>query len=64
LLGLEKHLLEEACLGSISECFEPEAPFRPVCAPAQAWSVAEVFRLRTRLQHQPAGAVRPSSPAQ
>jgi predicted glycogen debranching enzyme len=49
LHGLEAHLLEEGCLGSISECFEAEAPFRPVAAPAQAWSVAEVLRVRMRL---------------
>jgi predicted glycogen debranching enzyme len=49
LLGLETHLLQAGCLGSISECFEAEAPFRPVGAPAQAWSVAEVLRVRARL---------------
>jgi len=37
------------CLGQLSECFEPEPPFRPVGAPAQAWSVAEVLRVRLRL---------------
>jgi glycogen debranching enzyme len=49
LRGLEAHLLEAGCLSSISECFEAEPPFRPVGAPAQAWSVAEVLRVRTRL---------------
>ena len=44
LRGLEKHL-EEACLGTVSEIFEPEPPHRPVGAPAQAWSVAELLRL-------------------
>jgi predicted glycogen debranching enzyme len=36
--------LEEAGLGSISEIFEAEPPFRPVGCIAQAWSVAEVLR--------------------
>jgi predicted glycogen debranching enzyme len=49
LQRLEAHLVEAGCLGSISECFEAEAPFRPVGAPAQAWSVGEVFRVRARL---------------
>jgi predicted glycogen debranching enzyme len=53
LRGLEVHLVEAGCLGSISECFEAEAPFRPVGAPAQAWSVGEVFRVRTRLLGAP-----------
>ena len=37
------------CLGQLSECFEPEPPFRPVGAPAQAWSVAEALRILVRL---------------
>jgi predicted glycogen debranching enzyme len=36
--------LQEAGLGTISEIFEPEPPFRPVGCIAQAWSVAEVLR--------------------
>ena len=36
--------LAEAGLGSISEIFEAEPPFRPVGCIAQAWSVAEVLR--------------------
>ena len=36
--------LTEAGLGTISEIFEPEPPFRPVGCIAQAWSVAEVLR--------------------
>jgi predicted glycogen debranching enzyme len=36
--------LTEAGLGSISEIFEAEPPFRPVGCIAQAWSVAEVLR--------------------
>jgi predicted glycogen debranching enzyme len=41
--------MEAGCLGQLPECFEPEPPFRPVGAPAQAWSVAEVLRVLVRL---------------
>jgi len=37
------HLLD-AGLGTISEVFEPEPPYRPVGCIAQAWSVGEVLR--------------------
>jgi predicted glycogen debranching enzyme len=40
--------MESGCLGQVPECFEPEPPFRPVGAPAQAWSVAEVLRVLVR----------------
>jgi predicted glycogen debranching enzyme len=43
LEGFEPHL-GEACLGSISEIFDAEAPFTPRGCVAQAWSVAEVLR--------------------
>src|SRR5262245_19005956 len=43
LEGLIGHL-DEACLGSISEVFDAEAPFTPRGCIAQAWSVAEVLR--------------------
>jgi len=36
--------LAEAGLGTISEIFEPEPPYRPSGCIAQAWSVAEVLR--------------------
>jgi predicted glycogen debranching enzyme len=36
--------LTDAGLGSISEIFEPEPPYRPVGCIAQAWSVAEILR--------------------
>jgi glycogen debranching enzyme len=50
LRGLERHLAEEGCLGQISEILEPEPPYRPVGAPAQAWSVAEILHvLQTEL---------------
>jgi glycogen debranching enzyme len=36
--------LDQACVGSISEIFDAEAPFSPRGCIAQAWSVAEVLR--------------------
>jgi predicted glycogen debranching enzyme len=36
--------LSDAGLGTISEIFEPEPPYRPVGCVAQAWSVAEILR--------------------
>ena len=36
--------LSEAGLGTVSEIFEPEPPYRPVGCISQAWSVAEVLR--------------------
>ena len=44
LAPLEVHL-GEALLGSVSEVFDAEPPFRPGGCPAQAWSVAELLRL-------------------
>jgi predicted glycogen debranching enzyme len=41
--GFRAHL-GEACLGTISEIFDAEAPFTPRGCVAQAWSVAEVLR--------------------
>ena len=43
-LGGFKNHLNEACVGSISEIFDAEAPFTPRGCVAQAWSVAEVLR--------------------
>jgi predicted glycogen debranching enzyme len=43
LEGFVPHL-DEACVGSISEIFDAEPPFRPRGCVAQAWSVAEVLR--------------------
>jgi predicted glycogen debranching enzyme len=41
--GLLNHL-NEACVGSMSEVFDAEAPFIPRGCIAQAWTVAEVLR--------------------
>ena len=45
--GFKNHL-PEACIGSISEVFDAEAPFTPRGCIAQAWSVAEVLRCWTK----------------
>ena len=47
--GLIRHM-REACIGSISEIFDAEAPFTPRGCVAQAWSVAEVLRAWSLLQ--------------
>ncbi len=43
LAGFVAHL-NEACIGSIGEVFDAEAPYTPRGCVAQAWSVAEVLR--------------------
>jgi predicted glycogen debranching enzyme len=52
LLGYAPHL-GEACLGSISEVFDAEPPFKPRGCISQAWSIAEV--LRCWIKTAPAG---------
>jgi predicted glycogen debranching enzyme len=46
--GFAAHL-DEACIGSISEIFDAEAPFAARGCVAQAWSVAEVLRAWVKL---------------
>jgi predicted glycogen debranching enzyme len=46
--GFTRHL-NDACVGSISEVFDAEAPYTPRACIAQAWSVAEVLRVRAKL---------------
>jgi glycogen debranching enzyme len=48
LEGFIPHL-DAACIGSISEVFDAEAPFTPRGCMAQAWSVAEVLRAWVKL---------------
>ena len=48
LEGFVPHL-DEACIGSISEVFDAEAPYTPRGCIAQAWSVAEVLRAWVKL---------------
>jgi predicted glycogen debranching enzyme len=43
----EAHLTD-ACVGSISEIFDAEAPYVPRGCVAQAWSIAEVLRCRLK----------------
>ena len=43
LAGFDRHL-SEACVGSISEVFDADAPYHPRGCVAQAWSVAEALR--------------------
>ena len=43
LAGFADHL-NEACIGTIGEIFDAEAPYEPRGCTAQAWSVAEVLR--------------------
>jgi glycogen debranching enzyme len=42
---LVRHLVADACLGSISEIFDGDLPPQPRGAFAQAWSVAELARV-------------------
>jgi predicted glycogen debranching enzyme len=53
--GLKTHL-GQACVGSISEIFDADAPYNPRGCCAQAWSVAEVVRtfVKTAGNQQPA----------
>ena len=45
--GFDTHF-GEACVGSLSEIFDAEAPYVPRGCVAQAWSVAEVLRSRLK----------------
>ena len=47
--GFTPHL-GEACIGTISEVFDAEEPFAARGCAAQAWSVAEVLRVRRALR--------------
>jgi len=49
LLEPMAHHLQAACVGSISEIFDGDAPFTPRGCFAQAWSVAEVLRAWTEI---------------
>ncbi|MEN6334583.1 MAG: amylo-alpha-1,6-glucosidase [Phycisphaerales bacterium] len=46
---LLEQLTHDACLGSISEVLDGDPPHRPGGCPAQAWSVAELIRIRRLL---------------
>ena len=40
-----KEIQERGCVGSIAEIYDSKKPYLPKGAIAQAWSVAEVFRI-------------------
>ena len=44
LKPLLNHMEDAACIGSMNEIFDGDAPFTPRGCPAQAWTVAEVLR--------------------
>ncbi|MCE5324791.1 MAG: amylo-alpha-1,6-glucosidase [Planctomycetaceae bacterium] len=60
LLAIEDHL-SEAGMGYISEIFDGDAPHEPRACIAQAWSVAEVLRIRHLLQSRPPAQPRPQA---
>ena len=62
LAAFESHL-DEACVGSISEIFDAEAPYTPRGCIAQAWSVAEVLRCLVKTAEHPAHAKAPQREA-
>jgi glycogen debranching enzyme len=51
LSRMVRHIDDEGCIGQISELFDGDPPHAPGGAPAQAWSVAEVYRA-FRMLHQ------------
>jgi glycogen debranching enzyme len=54
LQAFDEHI-DEACVGSISEVFDAEAPYLPRGCIAQAWSVAEVLRCLIKTSSAAAG---------
>ncbi len=46
--GFAAHM-DEACIGSVSEIFDADAPFTPRGCVAQAWSVAELLRVTAKV---------------
>jgi predicted glycogen debranching enzyme len=59
LEGFDAHL-SEACVGSISEIFDADAPYVPRGCIAQAWSVAEVLRCLLKTTEPPDDARTPA----
>ena len=60
LSDFQQHL-SDACVGSISEVFDAEAPFLPRGCIAQAWSVAEVLRCWLQASRTAAQETAPSN---
>lgn len=52
LTPLVDHVLDAACLGSVSEIVDPEPPYTARGCAAQAWSVAELARALVLLRTQ------------
>ena len=50
LSGFASHM-DEACVGSVSEIFDADAPFTARGCVAQAWSVAELLRVTAKLSN-------------
>ncbi len=50
---MAQHLNAAGCMGQISEVFDGDAPHAPAGAPAQAWSVTEVYRIWRLLHSAP-----------
>lgn len=63
LEGLYRHLTE-ACVGSMSEIFDAEAPYRPRGCVAQAWSVAEALRAWVKVHARDVASSAAPRPAQ
>jgi predicted glycogen debranching enzyme len=49
LEDMEDESRQHGCLGSVAEIYDADEPRRPRGCPAQAWSVAEIMRVR--IQH-------------
>jgi predicted glycogen debranching enzyme len=41
-----KEVVKELCLGTVAEIYDGDAPYKPQGAVSQAWSVAELLRIR------------------
>ena len=63
LAGMEGHL-RQACIGTVGEIFDGDAPHRPEGCFAQAWSVAEVLRAWVEIGAAAAGRDRASGERQ
>ena len=61
LAGFAAHL-GEACIGTVSEIFDAEAPYQPRGCISQAWSVAEVLRCWVQCCDAAAPQVRTAAP--
>jgi glycogen debranching enzyme len=56
---LLRHLDEDACLGSVSEILDGDAPHTPNGAVAQAWSVAELLRIYALVEGAESASAQP-----